>query len=170
MRDYYALFSLPRRYTVEREALTAAYHRAQTIAHPDQTAFADEESKRRAINESALINEAYHVLKNPVSRVRHLLQIHGADLAQGRLSVSFLEEQLDAREAAENALQNGDQTRLNDLLNALRRASLQRQIRLAALLDDEHISREALRQAQNIALELQFLERFADDLDEKSGL
>ncbi|MDR2016411.1 MAG: Fe-S protein assembly co-chaperone HscB [Burkholderiales bacterium] len=168
--DFFSLFGLPCRYALDETVLNESYRTLLARVHPDTVALADVAAKRRAIEEAAYVNDAYRVLKNPVRRGDYLLQCHGeAPLGVSEvLPVEFLNEQLEAREAADTAWQAGDADRLEALWVSLEEEQQQRQQALAALFaDDETPSKAALAQARQHVLSLQFLARFADDLSEK---
>jgi molecular chaperone HscB len=168
--DYFALFGLPRRYALDETVLNESYRALLARVHPDTAVLADASAKRKAIEDAAYANEAYRILKDPVRRGDYLLQCFGeAPLGSGDvLPVEFLSEQLEAREAADEAWRAGDRDRLESLLASLTTAQQQRQKSLAVLLaDDAMPSAEALAEARQHVLSLQFLSRFADDLDEK---
>ncbi|MCL2871629.1 MAG: Fe-S protein assembly co-chaperone HscB [Betaproteobacteria bacterium] len=168
--DYFSLFGLPRRYALDEQALSESYRALLSRVHPDNAVLADATAKRRAVEDAAYVNDAYRVLKDAVRRGDYLLQCYGeAPLGSNEaLPVEFLSEQLDAREAADEAWQAGDRDRLESLLDSLIAAQRQQQKALAALLvDGETPSTKTLASARQHVLSLQFLTRFADDLDEK---
>ncbi|MDR0250521.1 MAG: Fe-S protein assembly co-chaperone HscB [Burkholderiales bacterium] len=168
--DYFDLFGLPRRYALDEAALNESYRALLARVHPDAATLSDASEKRKAIEDAAYANEAYRILKDPVRRGDYLLQYYGgAPLGSNDvLPVEFLNEQLEAREAADEAWRAGDHDRLEMLLTSLMAAQQQRQKALAALFVDERIpSLETLAIARQHVLSLQFLNRFADDLGEK---
>ncbi|MCL2307463.1 MAG: Fe-S protein assembly co-chaperone HscB [Proteobacteria bacterium] len=168
--DYFTLFGLPRRYALDESALHESWRTLLARVHPDTAVLADATAKRQALEDTAYVNEAYRALKDPVRRGDYLLQCYGeAPLGSNDvLPVEFLSEQLDAREAADEAWRAGDRERLESLQASLRIAQQQRQEALSALFaDDAAPSTKVLAKARQQVLSLQFLTRFADDLDEK---
>ncbi|MDR0248029.1 MAG: Fe-S protein assembly co-chaperone HscB [Burkholderiales bacterium] len=168
--DYFALFGLPRRYALDEKVLNESYRALLARVHPDTVVLSDATAKRKAMEDAAYINEAYRILKDPVRRGDYLLQYYGgAPLGSNdALPVEFLSEQLEAREAADEAWRAGDRDSLETLLTSLTVAQQQRQKALAALFADEKTpSPETLAIARQHVLSLQFLNRFADDLGEK---
>ncbi|MDR2244313.1 MAG: Fe-S protein assembly co-chaperone HscB [Burkholderiales bacterium] len=168
--DYFALFDLPRRYALDETVLNESWRALLARVHPDTAVLADATAKRKAIEDAAYVNEAYRTLKDPMRRGDYLLQCYDeAPLGSGDvLPVEFLSEQLEAREAADEAWRAGNRDRLESLQTSLRAAQRQQQGALAVLfVEDETPSAEALAKARQHVLSLQFLTRFADDLDEK---
>ncbi len=167
--DYFALFGLPRRYVLDEAALNASYRTLLARVHPDTVALADAAAKRRAVEDAAYVNDAYRILRNPVLRGGYLLECcGGAPLGANEvLPTEFLNEQMEAREAADEAWQAGDRDRLESLLASLEAAQQRQKTALAALFADDTPSAPALAEARQRVLSLQFLTRFADDLGEK---
>src|SRR3954449_1616709 len=64
--DHFAALGQPRRPWLEPEALKEVYHRLTAEHHPDRTGNAER---------FTAINAAYGVLRDPVSRLRHLLEL-----------------------------------------------------------------------------------------------
>lgn len=112
--DYFAVFGLPPRYAVDRDELEARYlERAQAV-HPDRFAAEDSAKRREAMERSALVNEAYRVLRDPVRRAEYLVRLGGIDLdssdprggAPG-MDQAFLLEMIERRENLEAAREAG---------------------------------------------------------------
>jgi molecular chaperone HscB len=167
MQDYFSLFSLPRHFSIDESALIDAYHSAAAKVHPDRVANADDATKHRAARDSAEINDAYQTLKNPVARARYLLTLNHIDPDDAKLSMDFLEEELEQRETAESLLDAHDEDALDDLTDSLRRQLKERQKQISELLDNAAPDANALERARAIALEMQFLQKFANDIDER---
>jgi curved DNA-binding protein CbpA len=67
--DYFALFGQARRPSIELEKLEEKYHELARLAHPDQSA--------QPASHFAEINEGYRILRDPKSRLQHLLTLEG---------------------------------------------------------------------------------------------
>lgn len=67
--DYFALFALPRRPWLNGEKLEEQYRELARQTHPDQST--------HATKDFAEVNEAYRILRDPKSRLRHLLALEG---------------------------------------------------------------------------------------------
>ncbi len=70
MSDHFSLFGLARVFALDEKALQQKYLTLQREFHPDRAA---PENKLAMLQKSADINQAYHVLKNPVERAEYLL-------------------------------------------------------------------------------------------------
>ncbi len=80
IRDHFAALGLERRFALDREQLEQRYLERAAAAHPDRVATASSEVRRAAMEESAALNAAYSVLRNPVGRLEHLVALAGIDL------------------------------------------------------------------------------------------
>jgi molecular chaperone HscB len=101
--DYFTLFGMPTGYALQRPALEKAYLQLSRAVHPDRNPGAGQVGAMRRL--AAFVNEAYAVLKDPVRRADYLVRLWGgAPADEGRkMTPAFLAEQLELREAAEEA-------------------------------------------------------------------
>jgi molecular chaperone HscB len=148
-RDHFAALGLERRFALDRELLEQRYLERAAAAHPDRVATAASEVRRAAMEESAALNAAYGVLRNPVARLEHLVALAGIDLdssdrergaphperaflidmIERREQLDALAGELEAREA--QRMQVEDE---RDALFAVAQAALERgEVREAAL-------------------------------------
>ena len=67
MPDHFAILAQPRRPWLDAEALKDAFHRATAQEHPDVVGGSGENA--------AALNAAYAVLRDPATRLRHLLAL-----------------------------------------------------------------------------------------------
>lgn len=73
--NYFDLFGLQIKYKINYKLLTKIYHNLQKKYHPD----AIDNKNNKIINTlqiSSLINEGYKILKNPIKRAEHILQLN----------------------------------------------------------------------------------------------
>ncbi len=94
MTDYFALFGLTRRLELVPSELAVLYRKLSWNAHPDRRSRSEQ---AEAMGQTALLNEAYRILKDPYSRVRHLLDLEGIPPAQN-LPAAFLGEVFEIQE------------------------------------------------------------------------
>jgi molecular chaperone HscB len=163
-RNYFDLFGLPPAFRVDAEALDRAYRQLQSDVHPDRFAGASDAHKRKALQSSARVNEAYRALKDPVQRAQYLLRLHDVDAVSETdtaLPLPFLERQLERREQAADAQAAGDERTLSALLTDARAESRELESVVARRLDDEHAYAASRMQVR----ELTFLAKLADDID-----
>ena len=116
--DFFALFGLPRKFALNEKALAEKIRELQSAAHPDRFAGGGAAQIRVAAQMSARVNEAAQTLRRPLSRAAYILSLRGADAfdeTNTAMPPDFLMQQLEWREAAEEARENGDHSALQSL-------------------------------------------------------
>ena len=101
MANHFSSFDLDPAFSIDVAILEQRYEQLMTICHPDRFAAAPAFEQRAAAKRAADINEAFNVLKQPVSRAGHLLQLAGVDLPaleRQPADPEFLFEQMMLRE------------------------------------------------------------------------
>lgn len=104
--SHYELFDLPACFEVDLVDLGERFRRLQKALHPDKFASADAASMRLAMQYSSKVNEAYSVLKTPLTRALYLLEMAGFDaekIADHKPGGMFMMQQMELREALEEA-------------------------------------------------------------------
>jgi molecular chaperone HscB len=133
LQNHFQLFGLAPAFALESEALERSYRDIQSQIHPDRFAHAGDAERRASLQWTTRVNEAYRTLKNPVQRAKHILELHGVDVAfetNTQMPVEFLMQQLELREEVEGAVSGKDASALDRLRADLAgsRSSLERQI------------------------------------------
>ena len=75
--DYFAVFGLERRLGLDGAAVEREFHRLSRRLHPDRFARASEADKQNSLAATALLNDAWRTLRDPVERVEYLLKLEG---------------------------------------------------------------------------------------------
>jgi molecular chaperone HscB len=78
--DYFSVFGLAPRLSIDLSALEQEFHRLSRRLHPDRFARASENEKEWSLADTALLNDAYRTLKDPLRRTEYLLKLQGAEL------------------------------------------------------------------------------------------
>jgi molecular chaperone HscB len=81
--DYFSVFALQPRLNLDLPALEQEFHRLSRKVHPDRFARADENERQWSLADTALLNDAYRTLKDPLRRTEYLLKLEGAEEAAG---------------------------------------------------------------------------------------
>jgi molecular chaperone HscB len=127
--DYFAFFGLPRALTIDAQDLERRFRELSRKFHPDYYYNASPTERLASLERSSYLNDAYRALRNPVSRIEHLLAIEGLPPAKSEAGtakvppalleeVFALNEELDEiRELRESG---GDPTQLRARLDAAR--------------------------------------------------
>jgi molecular chaperone HscB len=151
-QTHFALFGLRQAYTLDRNQLDAAYRELQNTVHPDRFAAQPEAEHRVAMQWATQVNEAYRTLKHPVSRGVYLLKLQGIealDASDTRMAPAFLMQQMEWREAIEEARAGKRVDALDALSDDLRATYRRIETQLGDLIDaakDYEGAREAVRQ------------------------
>lgn len=75
--DYFSFFGLPRKLTLDAEALEQRFHSLSWKLHPDRFAQAAESEKQLSLDLTSQLNDAYRTLREPVARAEYLLSLYG---------------------------------------------------------------------------------------------
>ena len=75
--DYFAVFGLPRKLSIEVSLLEQKFLQLSWKLHPDNFVNAPETERELSLKRSSALNDAYRVLRDPVTRIEYLLEIEG---------------------------------------------------------------------------------------------
>jgi molecular chaperone HscB len=75
--DYFAFFGLPRRLLLDAQDLERRFRELSRKFHPDYYYNAPPAERLASLERSSYLNDAYRTLRNPITRVEHLLAIEG---------------------------------------------------------------------------------------------
>jgi molecular chaperone HscB len=78
--DYFSVFGLEPKLNLDLPALEHEFHRLSRKLHPDRFARALDNEKQWSLADTALLNDAYRTLKDPLRRTEYLLKLLGAEL------------------------------------------------------------------------------------------
>jgi molecular chaperone HscB len=79
--DYFAFFGLPRKLTIDLGDLERRFRDLSRKFHPDYFYNAPPAERLASLERSSYLNDAYRTLRNPVSRIEHLLAVEGVPAA-----------------------------------------------------------------------------------------
>ena len=109
--NHFELFGLPLQFQLDGSLLASQFRDLQRQFHPDNFATASERDRLLAVQKASQINDAYQVLKNPISRAEHLLVQNGVDIRGEQQTMQdpmFLMEQMELREELEDIADSSD--------------------------------------------------------------
>jgi molecular chaperone HscB len=95
--DYFSFMGLPRKLVIDASDLERRFRELSRQFHPDYFYNASPAERLASLERSSYLNDAYRALKQPVSRVEHLLAIEGLPPAKSedgtaKVPPSLLEE------------------------------------------------------------------------------
>jgi molecular chaperone HscB len=103
--NYFELFGLPTQFKLDGSLLSSQFRELQKRFHPDNFASGSERDRLMAVQKASEINDAYQVLKSPISRAEYLLAENGIDIRAEQQTMQdpmFLMEQMELREELEH--------------------------------------------------------------------
>ncbi|WP_321902263.1 Fe-S protein assembly co-chaperone HscB [Paraburkholderia tropica] len=161
--SHFVLFGLPEQFAIDADSLDHAYRTVQAQVHPDRFAAAGDAQRRVAMQWATRANEAYQTLRDPLKRAKYLLHLRGVDVGaedNTAMEPAFLMQQMEWREAIEDAVHAKNVDALDALSGELRDDERARLAKLAALIDSgsNQPAAEAVRQ-------LMFIERVAAEIE-----
>ncbi|EPX6948986.1 co-chaperone HscB [Vibrio alginolyticus] len=109
--NHFELFGLPSQFKLDGSLLSSQFRELQKRFHPDNFATGSERDRLMAVQKAAQINDAYQVLKNPISRAEYILAEQGVEIRGEQKTMQdpmFLMEQMELREELEEIADNSD--------------------------------------------------------------
>ena len=80
--DYFAVFDLPRHLSIDLKDLEKRFYALSRKWHPDLFARKSEKEREESLDATALLNDAYRTLKDPIARATYLLKLEGFDIGE----------------------------------------------------------------------------------------
>ena len=80
--DFFRVFGLERGFEIDLDALEQEFHRLSRKVHPDRFARSSETERQLRLADTALLNDAYRTLKDPLHRTEYLLKLEGAEIGE----------------------------------------------------------------------------------------
>jgi molecular chaperone HscB len=122
-RDYFEFFEMPRQLAIDGKHLEKRFYALSRQLHPDLFSRKPAREQEYALEASAILNDAYRTLKDPVARALYVLKLEGFVIAeQGTKDVppELLEEVFELNMALEE-LRDGDKDARAQLQSARHR-------------------------------------------------
>ena len=132
--------------------------------HPDRFASAGDAERRASLQWTTRVNEAFQVLKNPVARASHLLELHGVDVGfetDTAMPPEFLMQQMELREALEAAVEKKDSASVDRIRQDLRSGKSALESQIGEAID----ARKDYAGAAGLVRKLMFLDKLDEEVD-----
>ncbi|MGD8570978.1 MAG: Fe-S protein assembly co-chaperone HscB [Gammaproteobacteria bacterium] len=165
-QDYFSLFGLQQSYDLDLADLSQRYRNLQNTVHPDKFASASAQERRLSVQQSALINEAYQTLRNPLNRANYMLQLRGIDLSGdtgASMDSEFLMQQMQLREELEQVRSTADATKLLSVAHEIEQAIDAYTTSISELFAKDEES--GLEQISDYVRRMQFLVKLRQEVD-----
>lgn len=157
LNNYFLLFKIPEQFTVNACDLDSNYNNLQLKFHPDLFTQNNSE-KDLAIQSSAYINEAYKILKDPLSRAKYILNLRNIkidfSLNSIKIKNTFLNKNMNLYIYIEEESQKKNINSLKNILKKIHLKKIKYFEKLSILLDNnKNLS------AKKIIIKLIFINR-----------
>jgi molecular chaperone HscB len=177
--DFFALFGLDRRLTIDLDDLERRFYALSRNLHPDVLHDRSPAEQAEGLRATALVTRAYRTLRDPVQRGLYWLSLHGESLGRDNervppalaAMVFAVQEKLEELRAARLA---GDGTPVAREIEEIRRDLAVRRddvdARLAgnvARTDQAGVGTDTLVETKAILSELHYLRTLARDVDKE---
>lgn len=80
--DYFSVFGLEPKLLLDLDALEQEFHRLSRRLHPDRYARSSDSEQQWSLADTALLNDAYRTLKDPLRRTQYLLKLKGSAVGE----------------------------------------------------------------------------------------
>lgn len=162
--DHFALFELPRSFSMDGGQLERRYLALQSKVHPDKHAHLGDSERLLALQRATDANAAFQTLKHPLQRATYLLHLAGHDVAGGSntaMPPDFLAEQMELREAVVDARAERNESTLERLRAELKSRIAAQYGALEIMLDQ----RQDYPAAADMVRRLMFQEKLLQEID-----
>lgn len=115
--NYFEFFDLPKNLVIDLKDLEQRFYNLSRKWHPDRFARASAAEKEQSLEATAILNDGYRTLRDPIARTLYLLKQEGFDIGeQGTKDVppDLLEEVFELNMAIEE-LKEGDDSAKSQL-------------------------------------------------------
>lgn len=119
-RNFFAFFGLDQKLTVDPDLLQRRFYELSRQWHPDRFSRKPASEQAQALEATAILNDGYRTLKDPVQRAEYLLSEEGFPIGEQRskdVPAELLEEVFDLNMALEE-LKQGDESARPQLASA----------------------------------------------------
>ena len=82
--DYFAIFDIERRLDLDVDALQQTFYRLSRQMHPDRYTRRGPREQQYALEATAVLNDAWRVLRDPARRAEYVLTQEGFDIGEQR--------------------------------------------------------------------------------------
>jgi molecular chaperone HscB len=103
--NFFSLFGLRVQFELDLTELTNRYRNLQKQLHPDKFASGSGSERALSVQQAAMINDAYAVLKSPLLRAKYILELNDVPVNESSNSImdpEFLMQQMEMRESLES--------------------------------------------------------------------
>ena len=172
-QDYFRFFGLERRLSIEPAGLQKRYYGLSRLIHPDRFQNGTPNEKRFALDATAILNDAYRTLRDPVARAEYVLKEEGIEAAGGkskRVPPELIEEVFEVNMSLEE-WRGGDHSVRPALETALTRFRSERgaadgELEVLFAEYDRGQDRDVLMRIRNLLDRRSYVSNLIDEMEE----
>ncbi len=112
--DFYQFLGIPRRLALDPKELETRFYALSRKLHPDLFARKSAAEQAKALDDSALLNDAFRTLRDPIKRAEYVLKAEGFDIGEQStkdVPAELLEEVFELNMALEELRMGDDDAR-----------------------------------------------------------
>lgn len=170
--DYYSVFGIGRKLALDPADLQKRFYQLSREVHPDRFAGRAPGERAEAEQKSALLNDAYRVLRDPLARTEYLLKLEGFDIGEQRskdVPPELLEEVFELNMALEE-VRMGDTDARQQVASleshfAAMRDAIDREIATLAAAHDTAPSTATLQQIRSLLNRRRYIRNLIQEVD-----
>jgi molecular chaperone HscB len=171
--DYFQFFGIERRLSLDLEDLQRRFYVLSRLLHPDRFQRKSPAEQQYSLDATALLNDAYRALRDPLQRAEYVLKQEGFDIGEQRtkdVPPELLEEVFELNMALEE-LKSGDEDARPQLEAARGKfTSMQHEIDseldlLFRKYDGQGESRDVLQQIRGVLNRRRYIRNLVSEVD-----
>jgi molecular chaperone HscB len=176
-RNYYDFFGIDRKLTVDTDALQRRFYELNRHWHPDRFSRKSPQEQAEALEATAILNDGYRTLKDPVKRAEYLLTEEGFPIGEQRskdVPPELLEEVFELNMMLEE-LKAGDESTRPQLESAKQnflnmRAAIEHELeslfgKYDAAEAQSETAKQALHEVRGVLNRRRYIENLIRDVD-----
>ncbi|MBV8810041.1 MAG: Fe-S protein assembly co-chaperone HscB [Acidobacteriaceae bacterium] len=176
-RNYYDFFGIERKLTVDTDVLQRRFYELNRHWHPDRFTRKSPDEQAQALEATAILNDGYRTLRDPVKRAEYLLTEEGFPIGEQRskdVPPELLEEVFELNMMLEE-LKAGDESTCSQLEGARQnfldmRASIERELEVLFAKYDaaeahSKAAKQALQEIRGVLNRRRYIENLVRDVD-----
>lgn len=138
MLNYFDIFELPVGFNVDKKLLRKNYYKLSRANHPDNYTLSSQDDQNDSVDKSAMINEAYKVLKDDLLRIKYTLELSGIKFEEGKESVpqEFLMDVMELNESVFDFKLNPIEENKKNILNSIQEIEDKMLDRVSSIMND----------------------------------
>ncbi|KEY91694.1 co-chaperone protein [Candidatus Photodesmus blepharus] len=163
--NYFELFDLPIQFRLDNALLSSKFRMLQKRFHPDKFVLASEQERLKSLQKALQINDAYQVLRYPLSRAEYLLLQNGFGINDRKMiqNPAFLIKQTELYEELEEVLLNPEGK--DALLEFYRKVS--KSYKQHLMLMEKELDAALWINAMESLKKLQFIAKFKSRIEQR---